>query len=175
MNIMKQFLAASFAIMMIGTLSACATQEERVGTTDQGTTATERETAAETQDQAAGGMDTAADRTDQMGTTEREVGRTPAGTSTGTGTSGTQTNKVMDDQTIRNRLSQLQPGQKPFEYIETLSQYGTVTEYKLNKEKTKAELTLMGNNNKQYKLTMDVQPENYQVSDIRTPGQKQGM
>lgn len=77
--------------------------------------------------------------------------------------SANATNKDMATQTLRQELTLLKTGKKPEEYIPLLEKYGTVSEYKLNRENAKIRLS---DHNRHYKIQLNINPETQKVTSI---------
>ncbi len=66
-------------------------------------------------------------------------------------------------QRISQQVQQLQPGKKAVEYIPTVSQWGRVTEYELDRDEAKIAFEA---NNRRYQINMDVDPNTQVVRTI---------
>lgn len=68
---------------------------------------------------------------------------------------------------VSNHLASLSPGKNPVDYVPAIDKWGKVTEYKLHKDHADVNLEA---NNKNYKITMDIDPANQTVTRFKLSG-----
>lgn len=70
---------------------------------------------------------------------------------------------------VTTQIQQLQPGKKPEEYIPMLDKYGTVTDYKLRRDRAVVRLQ---SGRAHYRVTMNLNPGNQNVTNIQVERQR---